>query len=531
MQLFYLTINFLVVASMLFLGLMVLKRDYKSRLTQAFFGFALSLAIWIPANYISNIVSLGENVSKQADYFVFCFSFLAAFCLLWFSLLIADDTKWRKLFYILSPLLIIVSLLSFTPLIVSGVQLQGDVYAVEFGSAISIYGICLILMIVATLATLLKNIFRSTGLQRQRLKILFISLVVVLPIVLFTGFILPSLTGWFGLTNLGPLPMIILAIALYYSALKHKTFDLRLVIARSLAYIFTIGVVMVVYSTIAFSLVGSLTGVKLTLIQKAFLILVTLVIAISFAPIRSFFNKITDSLFYRDKYDAEALLNKLNAKLVRIGNLDQLVEASIETIEQGFRPQYMSVSLTSDQDKEFLYNGASQLNLSEADLAGISQVLNYQRNRSLITEDLSSAGQKTFQKLLNKHQIALVSKLMSGDHLIGYIILGDKKSGNSYSRRDIQLIETAADSIAIAAQNALRYEQIAAFNITLQKRIEAATRQLKRSNVKLQELDDAKDEFISMASHQLRTPLTSIKGYISMILEGDAGKILSLIHI
>lgn len=114
---------------------------------------------------------------------------------------------------------------------------------------------------------------------------------------------------------------------------------------------------------------------------------------------------------------------------------------------------------------------------------------------------------------------------MSGDHLIGYIILGDKKSGNSYSRRDIQLIETAADSIAIAAQNALRYEQIAAFNITLQKRIEAATRQLKRSNVKLQELDDAKDEFISMASHQLRTPLTSIKGYISMILEGDAGKI------
>jgi signal transduction histidine kinase len=38
-------------------------------------------------------------------------------------------------------------------------------------------------------------------------------------------------------------------------------------------------------------------------------------------------------------------------------------------------------------------------------------------------------------------------------------------------------------------------------------------------------MDATKDEFVSMASHQLRTPLTSVKGYISMVLEGDAGKI------
>ncbi len=47
---------------------------------------------------------------------------------------------------------------------------------------------------------------------------------------------------------------------------------------------------------------------------------------------------------------------------------------------------------------------------------------------------------------------------------------------------------------------------------------------LKKTYVKLQKLDKAKSEFISIASHQLRTPLTAVKGYISMIIEGDYGK-------
>ncbi|MDD2487058.1 MAG: PAS domain S-box protein [Candidatus Gracilibacteria bacterium] len=55
--------------------------------------------------------------------------------------------------------------------------------------------------------------------------------------------------------------------------------------------------------------------------------------------------------------------------------------------------------------------------------------------------------------------------------------------------------------------------------------IEIAKQHLKKSFHKLKELDKKKDEFLNIASHELRTPMTSIKGYISMILDGDAGEI------
>lgn len=55
--------------------------------------------------------------------------------------------------------------------------------------------------------------------------------------------------------------------------------------------------------------------------------------------------------------------------------------------------------------------------------------------------------------------------------------------------------------------------------------IEKLAQNLKRANERLKVLDRMKSEFVSIASHQLRSPLTAIRGYASMLSEGSYGKL------
>lgn len=61
--------------------------------------------------------------------------------------------------------------------------------------------------------------------------------------------------------------------------------------------------------------------------------------------------------------------------------------------------------------------------------------------------------------------------------------------------------------------------------IAQREKIENLAKELEDTNIHLQELDQQKSEFVSLASHQLRGPLTAVRGYASMLLDGDFGTV------
>jgi signal transduction histidine kinase len=62
------------------------------------------------------------------------------------------------------------------------------------------------------------------------------------------------------------------------------------------------------------------------------------------------------------------------------------------------------------------------------------------------------------------------------------------------------------------------------------EQLEVLTKKLEAANERLKELDKQKSEFVSIASHQLRSPLTAMRGYASMLAEGSYGTLSDKAH-
>lgn len=112
-----------------------------------------------------------------------------------------------------------------------------------------------------------------------------------------------------------------------------------------------------------------------------------------------------------------------------------------------------------------------------------------------------------------------IVKLLVRRKLVGLLVAGFYNSSSQLTDAEPLLIDSLSESIGVALDNKLLFEEN-----------QRVLRKLKESNNKLLALDQTKDDFISMASHQLRTPLTSVKGYISLVMEGDAGKVTPKQH-
>lgn len=100
--------------------------------------------------------------------------------------------------------------------------------------------------------------------------------------------------------------------------------------------------------------------------------------------------------------------------------------------------------------------------------------------------------------------------LISRDKTLGVININDKKDGTPFREDEFNLLKVIADQAAIALENAFLMNQL---------RIKAA--ELEEINRKLIETDVDKTEFITRISHELRSPLNSIKGAVYYLQQSD----------
>ncbi len=100
-----------------------------------------------------------------------------------------------------------------------------------------------------------------------------------------------------------------------------------------------------------------------------------------------------------------------------------------------------------------------------------------------------------------------ISPLIVRKDLIGAIVIGMNDPQETISEYRHALLSQLAELVGIGIDNSLLYNEV------------------QNANEKLKELDLLKNEFVSVASHELRTPMTAIKSYLWMALEDRGGKL------
>ncbi|MBP6802984.1 MAG: GAF domain-containing protein, partial [Chloroflexi bacterium] len=123
----------------------------------------------------------------------------------------------------------------------------------------------------------------------------------------------------------------------------------------------------------------------------------------------------------------------------------------------------------------------------------LAQVL--REERSVYLEQVSAA-----ESLDGRAAAVQLAVPIKRDGLITGLITLESRTPQAINDEDIAFVERLADRAAVAIKNARLYEDIHAAN-------------------------KAKSDFISVVTHELRLPMTSIKGYTDLIMSGMTGEL------
>ncbi|HZM64390.1 MAG TPA: ATP-binding protein [Candidatus Saccharimonadales bacterium] len=508
--------------AMAVLALIVLTRNPTDIRNKRFAFVAVSTIIWVAFIYLSDHVQIHDPLYTRLAFIgsVFWISSLVLFVRDFPNKIVFSSKLVFWSHYVLTVILLPVI---FTPSFIESVGADSITTGPTYQLFIFYVAYSLLLFGIIARKQLTQS---SSQVQRTQVMVVFGSVAVYAALTATSNVLIPLIFDDWASSRLGPVFSLIFIAGISFSIIRFRLFDIKFLIVRSTGYMLALAMV----AALSFILLVWLSGIfdrfnaTIALRTNAF-VLITIVLAVLYQPFKRVFERLTNRIFYKDAYDTRTLIDEFNRAIVATIVLNKLLHNAATTIEKFIKPQDVSFII---RDQEQLRSVSKTIKPDKELLAEIDSHLATLKDTILTTDALED--NKKLKSMLQQSDIGIVAKMVvgKGGGSKGYMILGYKKSGDNYSSQDREAVKILANGLSIAVQNALRFEEIERFNATLQEKIEDATRELRRKNERLRVLDQTKDDFISMASHQLRTPLTSVKGYVSMVLDGDAGKVNDL---
>lgn len=367
-------------------------------------------------------------------------------------------------------------------------------------------------MVLGTAYLSLKYRELKTSIERQKILWILLGNIVGVSPFLFL-YVIPRLIGFRPVLDEEYLLafLVFIPVSFSVSVIKYHIFDIDLVIKRSLLYFILTTIVLITY----FGIVGVVANFSKGFIgesDKILSLVVIFMIVALFNPLRLMVNKFIDRVFFRVKYDFERDINNFSSALRDAGTMKQLCELIINQVEKLVLVKSIAIALRTVSGERLRIPAQKNFdemtrNISALRIFQIKSDFNLplglpeKVEKDVLIDDI-------MDRVLNKWGINIVIPLIvEKDIVIGALILGDKLSGNRYTTKDIEILSV------IAVQSVFAISRI-----QLQEKI--VEEEIERE--KLKELSNLKSEFVSSVSHELQTPLTSIRMFAETLSDGKA---------
>lgn len=292
-------------------------------------------------------------------------------------------------------------------------------------------------------------------------------------------------------------------VAFGISIVRYHIMDIDLLLNRSVVYAVVMSVLVVAYAAVvggAATLVTSLTYETSAIVSGVAAILM----ALAFEPLRRVVQNVVDRRYFRVRYNYRREGRELLDRIKQAPSLESLGSDVVTRLAHVIPAERMAL-LTADEQAP----GFTVLAQTGPDNGGYpeqAQDLWDGGRIPLAVPDLMEPGLSYAQlpaRVRERWGLVLAIPLVSKDErLIGLFVCGPKRSGTRFTSEDADLLTT------VCASAAMEIERIRLVRELVRKQEEAG---------RLEVLNGLKSDFVSYVSHDLRTPLTSIKMYAELL--------------
>lgn len=414
--------------------------------------------------------------------------------------------------------------------VLQAVNIQHTPRLLITSAGLYIYSLYIFVFIALILRNLCKNYLQNTGIPRMQLKYILVGAVISIFFGMTFNLVLPLFNNY-TYTWLGPDFTIIMVVLSAYAILRYRLFDMQIRVQK----ILNMGIPLLVSLIVATFL--ALFFVRHTSVNSTYVGFFIFIVAIFiYESLRYLFlNTTVGYVLFQNTYRYQRALRELSEEAPTIIDLDVLTEKIFTVLVEEMHVEKVAILISNhaqvqsfdvlrhhkfSEDELQTFSSLSSVTLEAFDDKELSYL--YEEIEYELLKDISASRRHrlhAIEQLLQRSNAHMILSLYVRQRLMGFILLGAKEKNTIYSLEDINLLEEVSKELAIALVNSKLHTEETQKTELLQKEVDHATEAWKQKSHENEELSMLRSQFISVMSHQLRTPISVIRNSLELVLE------------